>query len=201
MCTFYTKNGVFLPGDSRALSALRGACVKFTTQRGVNSVSYLFSSVFRRRDQCLSSLTWCPCIACTGTAIHVWTQTVPSPWADSYLLTLWWGKCGHPSCVPLQQQNSDDSELKDLFLYRTNRQKWSLDPGKGAGLNGYWTCYLPGDFVFNSPRSSSPPASLADSGPALTPWGSFRSVALGKVPLGMEGSVCSQAKRHTGSRL
>lgn len=124
MCTFYTKNGVFLPGDSRALSALRGACVKFTTQRGVNSVSYLFSSVFRRRDQCLSSLTWCPCIACTGTAIHVWTQTVPSPWADSYLLTLWWGKCGHPSCVPLQQQNSDDSELKDLFsTVRTDRNE------------------------------------------------------------------------------
>lgn len=41
---FYTKDGVFLPGDPRVLPALQEVCVKFATRRGVNYMGYLFSS-------------------------------------------------------------------------------------------------------------------------------------------------------------
>lgn len=80
MCTFYTKDVIFLPGASRVLPAFGEACVKFTTRRGGDFMSLLSLSCASIQDEGATVvLAHLPPLCCMHSHhhLHVWTRVCP----------------------------------------------------------------------------------------------------------------------------
>lgn len=134
---FLFKRRSFLPGDSRVLPTFGETRVKYTTRRAADYLSLFilfWASIWDEGTAVVFPYLAPSCCIDSQRDPRVWLRLPWGPrlWRDSYLfLNLVVAECGCLIGVYWLR-------VEGLFPRSKSRQKWSLDPMKGAG----WASYL-----------------------------------------------------------